>query len=139
VGESSGRGVGLPSILIVRVGLSILLDRSVLVLLSPSAWSSSVLAPSFLRWPSTLALPTQCFCFSALCSGPLRLLSLSLCSPTLCLCAHGCRILVYVDGWKGGLVSHFHTFHFHYLFHFNAVPNFLRHLHGHPLSDCVHH
>ena len=77
-----------------------------LLSLSPSAWSSFVLAPSFLHWLSTLALPTQCFCFSALCSGPLRSLSLSLCSPTLCVLMVVVFSYMWMEGWVGLTLSH---------------------------------
>ena len=121
VGETSGCGVGLPSILIVGVGLC--LTALLLVYLAfflPLFGRPLCQAPTFLRWLSTLALPTQCFCFSALCSGPLRSLSLSARQPPLCYtpCAliHSWLSYVCLCGWKGGLVSHFHTVHFHYLF-----------------------
>ena len=115
MGESSGCGIGLPSILIVRVGLCLtaLCSASFFCFLPllgrPLCWP-----PSFLRWLSTLALPTQCFCFSALCSGPLRSLSLSLCSPTLC----ALMVVVCVDGRVGWS----HTFtHFIFVIYFISM------------------
>ena len=106
-----------------------------LLLLSPSAWSSSVLAPIFLALAIYTSSANSVFLFQ--CSvfrpstfaQPLSLLA----NP---LRAHGCRILVYVDGTV--LVSHFHTFHFHYLFHFNAVPNFLPSTSARPSSKRLY-
>ena len=123
VGEASGCGVGLPSILIVGVGLCLTaLLLLYLAFFLPLFGRPLGQAPTFLRWLSTLALPTQCFCFSALCSGPLRSLSLSARKPPLCYtpCAliHGCRMCACVDGRVGWS----HTFtHFIFIIYFISM------------------
>ena len=40
-------------------------------------------------------------------------------------------------GWHRSAITHFILFSMYFIF--NAVPNILHYLHGHPLSYCIHH